>query len=258
MVGRSGAIAVALALGLFACSSSSSSGNTPGHDSGGNDMGDAGPGEEGPGGDDGGASGPGLDGGLSASDGSSTSKSDASKGDAGGQTSGDGATSVGTDAGGGIAAGDTGVAQFCTQACNRAQTCAAMVDGGSVNVTTCMTNCTTTNDEGPPNGGDVVLYRSDYVVALTACVAAADCADTLGDKAADNCQTSLASSFAPSAAVVTLCQHLEASTCMQDMTPECLTAFLPYSDATIQAITTCIADPTCTNHDACVAQALTP
>ncbi len=256
MVGRSGAIAVTLALGLFACSSSSSSGNTPGHDTGGNNtMDDAAPGsgsgggasssssgsgEEEAGSDDGGAIGPGLDGGPSASDGSS--KSDAPKG----------------DAGGGIAAGDTGVAQFCTQACNRAQTCAAMVDGGSVNVATCMTNCTTTNDEGPPNGGDVVLYRSDYVVALTSCVAAADCADTLGDKAADNCQATLASSFAPSAGVVTLCQHLENSTCTQDMTPECLTAFLQYSDATIQAITACIADPTCTNHDACVAKALTP
>jgi hypothetical protein len=257
MVGRSGSIAVTLALGLFACSSSSSSGNSPGADSGANNtMGDAGPGEGEAGNDDGEATGPGLDGAPSASDGSS--KSDAPKGDAGSQTSGDGATSVGTDAGGGIAAGDTGVTQFCTQACNRAQTCAAMVDGGSVNVTTCMTNCTTTNEEGPPSGGDVVLYRSDYVVALTACVAAADCTDTLGDKAADNCQSSLAASFAPSAGVVTLCQHLEASSCSQDMTPECLTAFLQYSDATIQAITACIGDPTCTNHDACVAQALTP
>ena len=109
------------------------------------------------------------------------------------------------------------------RACNRAAACAAMVDGGSVNSATCMSNCTTMNEAGPPNGGDVVLYRSDYVTDLTACVVAVDCADTLSDKAADDCQTTLAASFSPSAAVVTLCQRLEASTCSQDVTPDCLT-----------------------------------
>ena len=188
--------------------------------------------------------------GSPASDGSSSGNSPGASIDGGQTKSGDGAT-VAADAGGG-AAGDAGVVTFCTQACNRAAACAAMVDGGSVNSATCMSNCTTMNEAGPPNGGDVVLYRSDYVTDLTACVVAVDCADTLSDKAADDCQTTLAASFSPSAAVVTLCQRLEASTCSQDVTPDCL------SDATVEAITTCIADPTCTNHDACVAQALTP
>jgi hypothetical protein len=249
MFGRKGAFAIVLALGPLACSSSSSSGSAPRPDSGA-------PGDEEPGSDGGTTIGPGEEGGATLSDGATTS--DASKGatDGGAQpVSADGGA---TDAGGGVAAGDAGVSQFCTQACNRAKTCAAMVDGGSVNVATCMTNCTTNNEAPPPNGGDVVLYRSDYVTDLTSCVASADCADTLGDKAADNCQTALASSFAPSAGVVALCQKLEASACAQDATPDCLTTFLPYSDVTIQAITTCIEDPTCTNHDACVAQALTP
>src|SRR5580704_9667104 len=251
MVGRYGAFAIVLALGPLACSSSSSSGNTSGPDSGA-------PSDEEPGSDGGTAIGPGVDGGATLSDGAATS--DAPKGatDGGAQpVSADGGSPA-ADAGGGAAAGDAGVNQFCTQACNRAQTCAAMVDGGSVNVATCMTNCTTNNEAPPPNGGDVVLYRSDYVADLTSCVASADRTDTLGDKAADNCQTALASSFAPSAGVVALCQKLEASACAQDVTPDCLTTFLPYSDVTIQAITTCIEDPTCTDHDACVAQALTP
>jgi len=156
-----------------------------------------------------------------------------------------------------MAAGTAGVMTFCTQACDRAASCAAMADGG-LNTTSCVSNCTVTNDEGPPNGGDVVLYRSDYVMALTACVVGTDCADTLADKAANDCQSTLATSFTAPATLVTLCQRVAASSCSQDMVSNCLTAFLPYSDATIQAITACIADPTCTSHDACVAQALTP
>jgi hypothetical protein len=144
------------------------------------------------------------------------------------------------------------------QGCDRAQACAAMVDAGSVNVSACVTTCTQMNVAGPPNGGDVILYRSDYVAALTSCVGTAGCADTLSDKAAATCQTTLATSFPASAAVVALCQHLEASSCAQDATPNCLTAFLPYSDPTVQAISACVADPTCTNHVACVAKALTP
>jgi hypothetical protein len=255
MLARTATLVVAFALGASACSSSSPSGTH-----------DVGTGSSGGGGDDTGDDGstttPGVDGGPpgTGTDGSSTATGDAPSGpvDGGSTKTGDGGAGAGSDAGGGAAAGASGVVTFCTQACTRATTCAAMVDGGSVNMATCVSNCTTMNEAGPPNGGDVVLYRADYVVDLTSCIASVDCADTLNDKAADDCQTSLASSFSPSAAVVTLCQKLEASTCSQDVTPDCLASFLPYSDATVQAITTCIEDPTCTNHDACVAQALTP
>jgi hypothetical protein len=256
MARRAHTLVVALALGAFACSSSSPSG---GHDVGtGTSDGNSDGGDQTV--NDDGSVTTGADGavlGNGSSDGSSNGDSPSGSIDGGQTKSGDGAT-LATDAGGGAAAGDAGVVTFCTQACNRAAACAAMVDGGSVNSATCVSNCTTMNEAGPPNGGDVVLYRSDYVTDLTACVVAVDCADTLSDKAADDCQTTLAASFAPSAAVVTLCQRLEASTCSQDVTPDCLTSFLPYSDATVEAITACIADPTCTNHDACVAQALTP
>jgi hypothetical protein len=260
MLGRAVPLAIVLALGPFACSSASPSGTSgagSGSPGGKNEAGATGEGQ----GDDGSATGVGEDGavsGSSPSDGSSTGNASNGSADGAQPKSGDGGTSVSGDAGGGIAAGDAGVVRFCTQACNRAESCAAMVDGGSVEVTTCMTDCTSMNEAGPPKGGDIVLYRSDYVVDLTSCIATADCTDTLGDKAANGCQTSLASSFAPSAAVVTLCQKLEASPCAQDVTPDCLTSFLPYSDATIQAITTCVEDPTCTNHDACVLKALTP
>jgi hypothetical protein len=169
-----------------------------------------------------------------------------------GTTARDAATGTDASSGGapgGVAAVDT----FCTQACARAQTCAAMVDGGSVNVATCVTNCKTTNEKST-----LVLCRSDYMADLTACVVAADCADTLADKAATNCQTTLAASFTPSAGVVALCHTLETSTCAQDATTDCLTRLQIFGDPTIQAIAVCVADPTCTNHPACVQKALTP
>jgi hypothetical protein len=150
---------------------------------------------------------------------------------------------------GGVAAVDA----FCAQACSRAQACAAMIDGGSLNVATCNANCKANNEATA-----LVLYRSDYVADLTACVAAANCADTLADRAAAGCQTTLASSFAPSADVVSLCHRLETSTCTQDATNSCLTRLQVYGTPTIQAIAACIADPTCTNHPACVQKALTP
>lgn len=258
MLGRTATLVVAFALGASACSSSSPSSTHDvgaGSSGGGDDAGDQT-------GTDGSTTIPGVDGGQpgTGTDGSSMAAGDAPSGsvDGGPTKTGDGGAGAGSDAGGGAAAGDPGVVTFCTQACSRATACATMVDGGSVSMATCVSNCTTMNEAGPPNGGDVVLYRADYVANLTSCIVAVDCADTLNDKAADDCQTSLASSFSPSAAVVTLCQKLEASTCSQDVTPDCLASFLPYSDATVQAITTCIEDPTCANHDACVAQALTP
>jgi len=138
-----------------------------------------------------------------------------------------------------------------------------MVDGGSVNVTDCVINCDEMNESGPPNGTDLVLYRSDYVAALTSCVATATCTETLNDTAVSACQSTLASSFTPSADVVALCNKLMMPTCAQDgdggaTQPPCLTQYAPFNDATILAITACIDDPTCSNHVACVVQALTP
>jgi hypothetical protein len=168
-------------------------------------------------------------------------------------TAGDAAAAGADASSGGAPGGIAAVDAFCTQACGRAQTCAAMIDGGSVNLATCVTSCETNNAKTT-----LVLDRSDYMADLTSCVVATDCANTLADKAASNCQTTLASSFTPSAGVVSLCHTLEVSTCTQDATTNCLTRLQILGDPTIQAIAACVADPTCTNHPACVQKALTP
>jgi hypothetical protein len=246
------AFAITLAGLIFGCSGGGASTGGPGPSAQGQ--------QGGANGDDGGisnggASGGGEDGAAAGSDAQPSSGDAGRRSDAGyapqGATGNDAIAPDGSSGGGpgGVAAVDA----FCAQACSRAQACAAMVDGGSLDVTACNTNCQSNNV-----GTALVLYRSDYMADLTACVVAATCADTLADKAATNCQTSLASSFAPSAGVVSLCHQLETSTCTQDMTTDCLTRLQAYGNPTIQAITACIADPTCTNHPACVQKALTP
>jgi hypothetical protein len=246
------AFTITLAGLLFGCSGGGASTGSPGPSTQGQQGGANSGGEDGAisNGEANGA----ADGALPGSDAQPSGSDTGSRPDSGyasdGATGSD-ANAAGSSGGnpGGVAAVDT----FCAQACSHAQACAVMVDGGSLDATACNTNCQKNNV-----GTALVLYRSDYMADLTACVVAADCADTLADKAAANCQTSLASSFAPSAGVVSLCHQLETSTCTQDTTTDCLTRLQVYGNPTIQAIAACVADPTCTNHPACVQKALTP
>jgi hypothetical protein len=76
------------------------------------------------------------------------------------------------------------------------------------------------------------------------------------DGGAPDCVTSALAGVTPSAEVASLCTAIVNSSCASDATTDCSNTFKAYSDATITALSACIADPNCNNHTTCLETAL--
>jgi hypothetical protein len=150
--------------------------------------------------------------------------------------------------GGDLPAGDAGANAYCTAACDRE----AMCLDASADAATC--HC---------SPGTLVFYRSDYVSKLAACESQASCSDLITDAEApdsglETCAANALASTTPTAAVESLCAQIGDSTCQTDYVQDCPDTFKAYSDSTVSAVSTCISDPNCSDHQACVTTALTP
>jgi hypothetical protein len=219
------------------------------------------PHESGEGGSDGGDAGHashdggGSDGAATASDASSdgeTSSFDATVSDAGGAAEASvneaSAESGATGDGGDAPAGQAGVNAYCSAVCGREATCLSAAPDAS---------CTC-------NTGSLSLYRSDYVAELAACESTATCQEILqpdagpADAGIEACAEGVLATLTPTAAVSTFCADVGNSTCSQDIISDCPDNIKVYSDVTVNALITCISDPTCTDHTDCYTTALTP
>jgi hypothetical protein len=146
-------------------------------------------------------------------------------------------------------AGQAGANVYCAAICDREAAC--------LNVTPDASTCHC-------NPGTLTLYRNDYVAKLAACESAASCGDLLStdgsaaDSGLDVCAESALAQITPTGAVTAFCSQLGLSTCPNDSVPDCPDTFKVYSDGSISALATCIADPNCNDHAACVTTALTP
>jgi len=193
----------------------------------------------------------GKDAASDAAEGDASHSADAA-GDAGAtadsSTSADGAGAFTVDAGD-SPAGQTGAtAAYCSAVCGREATCL---------------------DAGPDAGcqcapGTLVLYRSDYVTALAGCETAATCAQVLGtdggssDAGLEGCANAVLAGVTPTPAVTSFCEQAGDSPCSEDSVADCPDTIKVYSDVTVDALISCISDPTCANHMACLTTALTP
>jgi hypothetical protein len=183
----------------------------------------------------------------SAASSSATDGGGGSTSDAPGTADAKGTTTSGVDAGD-TAAGQAGANVYCTAVCDREAACL------SVAVDASMCHC---------SAGTLTLYRNDYVTKLAACESAASCEDLLStdgsaDSGLDMCAESALAQITATATVTAFCSQLGLSTCAGDAVPDCPDTFKVYNDGTVNALSTCIADPHCGDHAACVSTALTP
>ena len=196
---------------------------------------------------------------ITGTDGSAQTTDDGSDGSDGGTSSsttsdaaavhpGDGGADAQTPAPAGDApAGQSGANAYCAAICNREATCLDAAPDASC-------RCT---------AGTLTLYRSDYVTKLAACETAASCEELLAtdggaDSGLETCADTALAQITPTAAVSSLCEQLGLSSCPGDVVPDCPDTFKVYSDGTVKAVSTCIADPNCNDHTGCVTTALTP
>jgi hypothetical protein len=145
-------------------------------------------------------------------------------------------------------AGQTGAAAYCSAVCSREAFCLdAGPDAGCV--------CETAS---------IPLYRSDYVANLAACESAVSCTELLdseggsADSGVQGCADAVLAQVTPTAAVTAFCAQVGNSTCTEDAITDCPDQIKAYSDVTVAALASCIADPTCDDHKACLTTALTP
>jgi hypothetical protein len=192
----------------------------------------------------------GTDGSSQTTDDGSDGGTSSSTNDAAGAHAGDGGSDATTPATGGDApAGQSGANAYCAAVCDREATCLNV----AIDASTC--HC---------SAGTLTLYRSDYVTSLAACESAASCQDLLAtdgsaaDSGLETCADAALAQITPTAAVTSLCEQLGLSSCQEDAVPDCPGTFKVYSDGTVNAVSTCIADPNCNDHAACVTTALTP
>jgi len=181
--------------------------------------------------------------------------------DAGGNAGGDG---------GGVPAGDApagkaGADAFCAQICNHEQHCAALLDVAPAGLSGCSTSCQTANEASsasPPSE----LLRSDYLDALGSCIASSSCNDALATSEA-TCGEDIVlgnsdagiRALTPTPAVAALCHDVQTSQCFasDSGTQACESAFLFYSDVTLNAAISCFSDATCSAVVACYTAAFT-
>jgi hypothetical protein len=181
-------------------------------------------------------------------DGSDGDTSSSTMSDAAAAHPGDGGADAQTRATAGDApAGQSGANVYCAAVCDREATCLDAAPDASC-------RC---------SAGTLTLYRSDYVTKLAACETAATCEELLATDGGDDsglqtCADTALAQITPTAAVSSLCEQLGLSICSGDAVPDCPDTFKVYSDGTVNAVSACIADPTCNNHAACVTTALTP
>jgi hypothetical protein len=171
--------------------------------------------------------------------------SDAKSSDASGSSADSGAPADGGDA----PAGQTGAtAAYCATICSREATC---LDAGADAGCQCET-------------GSLVLYRSDYVDALTACESAAVCSELLQtdggsqDAGLQGCANAVFAQITPTPAVTSFCAQAGDSICSEDAITDCPDQIKVYSDVTVSALASCVADSNCGDHTACFQTALTP
>ncbi len=160
-------------------------------------------------------------------------------------------SSTSTSAGAGdLPAGSAGVAAYCSSTCGRLAQC---LDAGGGDASTC--NCTP---------GSLVLYRSDYVAALGACVTNATCSNLLSADAAApdageaGCTIAALEQITPTAAVTAFCSQVGLSNCADDAISACPDTIKVYSDVTVNQLAACVAAPSCSTHLNCITSALTP
>jgi hypothetical protein len=107
------------------------------------------------------------------------------------------------------------------------------------------------------------LYRSDLVLGLAACESSATCAELESDAGSPDaglqaCANAAQTNITPTAAVTAFCEQVGDSTCDADAITDCPDTIKIYSDVTVAALASCVADPTCGDHTACLTAALTP
>jgi hypothetical protein len=161
----------------------------------------------------------------------------------------DGATADGATVDAGDApAGQTGAAAYCSAICSREAFC---IDAGPDAGCQCET-------------GSLSLYRSDYVASLAACESSVSCTELLesdggsADSGVQGCADAVLAQVTPTAAVTSFCAQVGNSNCTQDAITDCPDQIKVYSNVTVAALASCIADPTCGDHTACLTTALTP
>lgn len=241
---------------LLAAGCSSSSGDDAGGGAGPGSSGSSGGSGDGSGGNEPDATTSSGSGG-SADSGSNESGSGSSGGSSASGSSGGGSDASDASAGG-AAGGTAAIAAFCAAGCSRASQCAAMVDAGQVDVPSCTSTCES------QNSGEEVLYRQDFWAADTSCVSGASCTDTLSGAASTKCLNTTLAMLNPDSTVIAFCTALENQSadggCLSPA--GCLASYKAINDATVAALSACIASPTfCSDPDAgqgCIDTALTP
>jgi hypothetical protein len=189
-------------------------------------------------------------------------RSDAVNGDGGGVGPANGGFVIEVD--GGVSPADGGpggrqaVAAYCNGGCQHQSDCAAAMDAGVVDVLACVRRC-----ESSQESTVVVLYRSDYWVSLTSCVASASCKDVLYAHPESACSDSALLSITPAAEVGPVCEGLFCDpTCATAACTGCLSSYKVLGDPTLQSLLACVSAPSyCSDPDAgagCVSAALTP
>jgi hypothetical protein len=78
------------------------------------------------------------------------------------------------------------------------------------------------------------------------------------DSGLETCAANALASTTPTSAVESLCAQIGQSTCQADTVQDCPDTFKVYTDSTISAVSSCISNTTCSDHQACVTTALTP
>jgi hypothetical protein len=138
----------------------------------------------------------------------------------------------------------TPVEDFCNRRCNRILGCAATLDAGSLDGgSDCVSSCNT-------GVATLTQYTGAYWEAVSTCFESASCVSVLGGQASMSCPTTAQTVLTPSAAVVSFCTQ---STCPPaDQFQDCQTQFSPYTDAAINAVSSCITTMGCGMSLTCV------
>ena len=154
------------------------------------------------------------------------------------------------------AAGKVGVDSFCTQICGHEQTCAATMDASPAAVAACMSNCQAANEmkgANPPTE----LFRSDYVAALAACIAATACTVPVATAESDCASqvvegTGKSAALLPTQAAADLCHAIYSSACGPDSgAASCVSSVMLYSDTTLETARGCFSGSMCSQVDNC-------
>lgn len=197
----------------------------------------------------------------SSSSGSTTDPADGGDDDAAVESPGPDAGTSPVDSGSSAAAGKAGVEAFCTAICDHEQTCAGSLDASPPGLADCASNCVTANESAsasPPTE----LLRADYLAAVGACIAKADCSQDLASAeaaCAGQVVTGMGASLTPTQAVAALCHDLETTACTASDagTTDCVTNLLPYSDVALSAAVACFPGSSCSALATCYVAAFT-